>query len=1101
MRHRIAGVSLAIVVAAFGVGGFAAHAAETPSAGLRASIDSRLNRLEAEITAAEDVRDIKKLQRAYGYYLDKGMWEDLAAFFTDDAVANYPAGIFVGHDSIRQHLFMNVGGGKMGDIGLGDNRLYNHMNIQPVVHLDPGGKTAKGRWRAFAMFGSMGGGATWAEGVYELQYAKVNGVWKISKLDYYSGFGAPYATGWAGPAAPTAVGAPGAGAPVGPGGVAGGSAVPPAAPTAATRDTPNAGTTTASTTSAVTAGGASAGAASAGAGAAGGAAASATPGASPPARPRRALAHPPDRERKMECDGFPAACIAPFHYENPGTSAGGTAWDATTMLASIKGGGDARKRAAELAHRAMLLQDEQTVENLQRIYGYYLDRAMWDQIADLFAEDGTIEMAQQGVYVGRKRVREFLGTLGRHGLMDGWLNDHIQLQPVVDVAPDGKTARIRSRELAMTGKYQGEGTWSEGVYENTFVKQDGVWKFESLHFYPTFITDYDKGWAKDAQPAQTASNELPPDRPPTELYEIYPKAHVPPYHYRNPVTGEPPHYPAVGGPSKQLAAAALESAPKRFTPPQVKDVDAALTEAERVVGRVKDFHELDNLSSAYGYYLDKNLWNNLADLFAQDGSIELAQRGVYKGQKRVREFLLQVFGRGQEGPVAGRLGNHVQMQPVIHVADDGQSAKIRIRMIQQLAFGPRASMGASVYENEAVKENGVWKLSVDHTYNTFTAAYIGGWTKGVNTGVPGPSKDLPPDAPPTLVFKMFPSVYDIAFHYANPVSGRTELPPLAHDPALQAVAAAQSGNAPLTASAAAASAPPGMPPEIAVALREIGPKIEGRRTAELYAPLQPKEPYQNVSLTRDISYGPHERQTLDVFVSPEAAAKGSKGKPVVVFIYGGGFSGGSKHGPNSPFYDNVGLWAVSHGFVGVTINYRLAPQFTYPSGIEDVTRVVDWLHGHVAEYGGDPKKIFLWGHSSGAAHTAGYLANATNTHKKPGVAGAILTSGFYELGDTVSVWKAYYGEDVSKYKERSSLTGLVKSSTPLLVTDAELDPDTFKPESDKLAEARAKAGKPVQRVKLAGHSHLSELYAVNTGDATLSGPVLEFVRSVSAKVR
>src|SRR5262249_37649699 len=158
------------------------------------------------------------------------------------------------------------------------------------------------------------------------------------------------------------------------------------------------------------------------------------------------------------------------------------------------------------------------------------------------------------------------------------------------------------------------------------------------------------------------------------------------------------------------------------------------------------------------------------------------------------EFLFTVFGRGQEGPVAGRLGNHVQLQPVIHVSEDGQSAKIRIRVLQQMSFGPRASMGGSVYENEAVKEDGVWKFSVDHTRNTFTAAYDGGWMKTASTVAPGPSKDFPPDAPPTLVFKMFPVVYDIPFHYANPVSGRTELPPLEHVAALQSVGAQVSGG-------------------------------------------------------------------------------------------------------------------------------------------------------------------------------------------------------------------------------------------------------------------------------------------------------------------
>jgi triacylglycerol lipase len=378
----------------------------------------------------------------------------------------------------------------------------------------------------------------------------------------------------------------------------------------------------------------------------------------------------------------------------------------------------------------------------------------------------------------------------------------------------------------------------------------------------------------------------------------------------------------------------------------------------------------------------------------------------------------------------------------------------------------------------------VWKFSVDHTYNTFTANYDGGWTKVTGSNVPGPSKDFPPDSPPTLVFDMFPSVYNIPFHYANPVTGRTELPPIKE-------------NTRLKVASAAPAVPGKMPPDIAAALREIGPKIEGRKTTELYAPLQPKEPYPNVTLTRDISYGPHERHVLDLFVSPDTTAK--SGKPVVVFIHGGGFAGGAKHAPGSFFYDNVGLWAASHGLVGVTINYRLAPQFPYPAGVEDLTRLVTWLKANIKAKGGDPNKIFLWGHSAGAAHAADYIAAMANKGKNPGIAGAILTSGFYVLGDSVSVWKAYYGEDVSKYKERSSLSGVVKSKVPLLVTDAELDPETFKPESDRLAEARAKAGKPVTRVKLEGHSHISELYAVNSGDESLAGPVLKFVRDVGGK--
>jgi acetyl esterase/lipase len=285
-----------------------------------------------------------------------------------------------------------------------------------------------------------------------------------------------------------------------------------------------------------------------------------------------------------------------------------------------------------------------------------------------------------------------------------------------------------------------------------------------------------------------------------------------------------------------------------------------------------------------------------------------------------------------------------------------------------------------------------------------------------------------------------------------------------------------------------------MPQDIATELRSIGARIETQRTAELYTPLHPKEPYAWLTVARDQKYGPHERNVLDVFTTIAAGA----GKPVVVFVHGGGFARGAKRTEGTPFYDNIGLWAVGADMVGVTLNYRLAPQSTWPSGIDDLTAAVAWLKANVVRYGGSPSKIVLWGHSAGAAHVADYVANAAKRNLDAGIAGAVLTSGFYDLGKEVSVWKVYYGEDVATYSERSSLPGLVATQVPLFVNDAELDPDMFQEETAKLVAARAAAGKPVERVHLTGHSHISETYAVGTGDRSLSMPVLQFVRRVSA---
>lgn len=277
-------------------------------------------------------------------------------------------------------------------------------------------------------------------------------------------------------------------------------------------------------------------------------------------------------------------------------------------------------------------------------------------------------------------------------------------------------------------------------------------------------------------------------------------------------------------------------------------------------------------------------------------------------------------------------------------------------------------------------------------------------------------------------------------------------------------------------------------------LREIGAQIDPAGTAEIYSPLHHDVTMPATTVIRDASYGPDERNVLDVFA---AGDPGAATRPVVVFIHGGGFTRGAKTQPGSPFYDNIMRWAAAQGLIGVNINYRLAPAHTWPSGIEDLERLVAWLGTNIGQYGGDPEQIFLWGHSAGAAHVADFVAAQTVRGRPTGLAGAVLTSGFYQLGDEVSMWQAYYGDEVATYAERSSLAGLAASELPLLVNDAELDPEHFRIQARLLVDARAAAGRPVEYVHLQGHSHISETYAVGTEDTTLSGAVLGFIRAIT----
>jgi hypothetical protein len=197
-------------------------------------------------------------------------------------------------------------------------------------------------------------------------------------------------------------------------------------------------------------------------------------------------------------------------------------------------------KLASLRLQVVLLEDAKAIERLQQAYGYYVSEGMGSEAAALFSDSpaASIELAQQGVYLGKKRIREFL-THGGEGLKDGEIREGAIMQGVVHVSPDGRSARGRWRTLIMGGTYGQDGTWTEGPYENEYVKENGVWKLQRVHWYMTVKGSYDQGWHKKNMPAAGVLADLPPDQPPTDKYESWPAFYLPPYHYEHPVTGKP----------------------------------------------------------------------------------------------------------------------------------------------------------------------------------------------------------------------------------------------------------------------------------------------------------------------------------------------------------------------------------------------------------------------------------------------------------------------------------------------------------------------------------------------------------------------------------
>jgi hypothetical protein len=196
-------------------------------------------------------------------------------------------------------------------------------------------------------------------------------------------------------------------------------------------------------------------------------------------------------------------------------------------------------RVAAYRERVARLEDYDAVENLQATFGYYFDKGLWEDTADLFARNGSFEYGLSGVYIGQERIRRALLLFGPQGLAQGYLNNHMQLQAVIVVAPDGKTATGRFQGPVQLSEPGANGIWGVGIYENEYVKDGGVWKLAKLHFYPTAFTDYDRGWARSLLPMKGTSALFPPDKPPTKVYRTMPGNYIPPFSFKHPVTGKP----------------------------------------------------------------------------------------------------------------------------------------------------------------------------------------------------------------------------------------------------------------------------------------------------------------------------------------------------------------------------------------------------------------------------------------------------------------------------------------------------------------------------------------------------------------------------------
>jgi acetyl esterase/lipase len=233
----------------------------------------------------------------------------------------------------------------------------------------------------------------------------------------------------------------------------------------------------------------------------------------------------------------------------------------------------------------------------------------------------------------------------------------------------------------------------------------------------------------------------------------------------------------------------------------------------------------------------------------------------------------------------------------------------------------------------------------------------------------------------------------------------------------------------------------------------------------LYNNFAPRDPARHVA--RGVAYGPDPRQKLDVY-TPDAASDAPL--PVLVFFYGGGWNSGKRQD-----YAWVGQNLAAQGFVVVVPDYRLVPDVHYPAFVQDGAAAVRWTHDHAAQFGADPDRLLLAGHSAGA-YIALQLAmdqtflRAAGVDPKliKGVAGLSGPYDFYPFVSPLSV--AAFGNWPDP-KDTQPINHVGPGRPPIFLGQGDKD-DTVEPSNTlHLAAALRAAGDTVEEKIYPGVDH------------------------------
>ena len=266
---------------------------------------------------------------------------------------------------------------------------------------------------------------------------------------------------------------------------------------------------------------------------------------------------------------------------------------------------------------------------------------------------------------------------------------------------------------------------------------------------------------------------------------------------------------------------------------------------------------------------------------------------------------------------------------------------------------------------------------------------------------------------------------------------------------------------------------------------------------DTYLPLLRAAPKDGVTVVHDVAYGDNPRQVMDLYLPSHPCADPNAKLPVVIYVHGGAFVVGDKNS-NGEMFGNVTTWFARQGFIGINLEYRLAGEARYPAGAEDVAKACAFIKNNVADYGGDPARICLIGHSAGGTHTAGYAYDPVVGQFGKDISHLVLVSARLRAdaapdNPNAANVKAYFGDDVALFEERSPVTHAAASSIPVFIVTTEFENPLLDVYGLELALKIGQAQRKAPRyLSVRRHNHVSIIAHFNTKDEFLGREIIDF---------